>query len=544
MKDLKREESSPSLIAESGKGKETDSGDEALWGPQFSRSEVFARNISMDYIALGIEMLIGVLMLPFNVSRLGQSAYGLWALVASITMYFSMLDLGFGVGQVKFAAEYRARKDSRGLNEIISTLFFFYILIGLAAFAVGTGLAFNLERLFNITAEQAVTGRQVLLIITAYVALGFPVSVFGGIVNGFQRHFLNGYVSIATSVLVAIVNLGVLLAGYGLVELVAATTAVRSLAYLGYRMNAYRAFPALRIRASYVRVARLREITGFSAYILIIDLANKLNYSTDAMVIGVFMSAAAIAIWSVAQRLITTTQSLTMQLNGSLFPIVVDIATLGEADKLRRVFAQATRLSLAMVIPVATALALLAEPLVLAWVGPDFAGSVPIIYVLAAAVIIRVGNSTATTLLKGAGHHRLLAIANISMAVANLALSVALVRRFGLIGVAAGTLIPLAAVSIFALFPAACRRVGLSVREAISEALWPAIWPVIPMVALLMLTRNLGGASLSFILAQSVGAGAVYAATFLWLGISREERAWYFGKIKWLLGGRRATVAA
>lgn len=544
MKDSKLETPSASpTTGQSGEG-DKGGGETAIWGRNFSRSEVFARNISMDYLALGIEMVIGILLLPFNVAHLGQSAYGLWVLVASITMYFSMLDMGYGVAQVKFAAEYRARKDSRGLNEIISTLFFFFTIIGLVAFAVGALLAFNLERFFNITPEQADTGRKVLLIISAYVALGFPFSVFGGIVNGFQRHFLNGYVSIGASVLVAVVNLAVLLAGYGLVELVTATTAVRVLAYLGYRMNAYRAYPALKISARYIRFARLREITGFSAFILVIDIANKLNYSTDTLVIGIFMSTAAIAVWSVAQRLITTTQNLTMQLNGSLFPVIVDIATLGESDKLRQVFAQATKLSLAMVIPVATGLVLLAEPLILAWVGPAFAGSVPIIYILAAAVTIRVGNSTATTLLKGAGHHRLLAIANISMAVANLALSIALVRRFGLVGVAVGTLIPLAVISIFVLFPVACRRVDLSVTTALAQAIWPALWPVIPMAVLLALTRHLAGGSLSFILIQAVGAGMIYALVFLWFGISREERTWYFDKIKWLLGGRRAAVAA
>src|SRR2546423_9195447 len=61
--------------------------DERVWGRSFSLFDVFARNISMDYCALGLEMLVGVVMLPFNVAHLGQSAYGLWVLAASITAY-------------------------------------------------------------------------------------------------------------------------------------------------------------------------------------------------------------------------------------------------------------------------------------------------------------------------------------------------------------------------------------------------------------------------------------------------------------------------
>jgi O-antigen/teichoic acid export membrane protein len=211
--------------------------------------------------------------------------------------------------------------------------------------------------------------------------------------------------------------------------------------------------------------------------------------------------------------------------------------------RLRKVFLQGTRLSLAMVIPIAVALGLLADPLVLAWVGREFADSVPVIYILAAAVIIRVGNSMATTLLKGAGRHSLLAGANLLMALANLGLSIALVGRYGLIGVAMGTLIPLAIVSIFVLFPAACRRVELPISDAVSQGVWPPVWPIIPVALLLLLTRNLIGASLPAVALQAATAGSLYAAIFLWLAISRDERGWYFGKIKQLVRRPRAAVA-
>ena len=53
---------------------------------------------------------------------------------------------------------------------------------------------------------------------------------------------------------------------------------MRVVAYFIYRRNAYRVFPALRIRPSLFRRGRLREVTGFSVYSSIIDWANKLNY--------------------------------------------------------------------------------------------------------------------------------------------------------------------------------------------------------------------------------------------------------------------------
>jgi O-antigen/teichoic acid export membrane protein len=502
------------------------------------------RNVSVNYLVTGSELLIGLFMLPFNVAHLGQSAYGLWVLVASITVYFSMLDLGYGVAQVKFAAQYKAKGDGGALNEIASTMFCVFTAVGLVTYAVAILLALNLEDIFSLTPPQAATGRGVLLLISAYVALGFPFSVFGGIVNGFQRTYLNGIVAFITAFVVAIVNVIVLKAGYGLLGLVAATTTVRILSYFAYAMNAYRAFPALRIRPQSFRWTRLREVTGFSVFILLIDLANKLNYSTDTIVIGIFQSTSAVAIWAVAQRLIEIVQRLTDQLNSVLFPVVVDSSTVQNLDRLQKIFLQGTRLSLAMVIPLATGLALLARPVVLTWVGADFAGSVPVIGILGIAVALRVGNATSAMILKGAGQHRLLAISNTVMAVSNLVLSVLLVQRYGLIGVAVGTLIPMIATSLLVVFPAACRRVKLGRLTVFHQAVWPATWPGIIIAGFLLTTRSLFEPGWAWLFLQAAAAGIIYVGLFLGFAISDSERQWYFATVRKLVGARPQIKSA
>lgn len=500
-----------------------------------SQIKLISRNLSVNYLVTGAELLIGLFMLPFNVAHLGQSAYGLWILVASVTVYFSMLDIGYGVAQVRFTAQYKAKNDIAALNEIASTMFCVFTAVGLLTYLLAMLLAFNLEGFFHLTPLQAATGRNVLLLVSAYVALGFPFSVFGGIVNGFQRMYLNGIVALVTAIVVAVVNVGVLLAGYGLVELVAATTAVRIGSYFAYALNAYRVFPGLRIRLGSFRWIRLKEVTGFSIFILLIDLANKVNYSTDTIVIGAFMGTTAVAVWAVAQRLIEIVQRITDQLNSVLFPVVVDSSTIQHLDRLQKILLQGTRLSLAMVIPLATGMALLSGPLVMAWVGPDFAGSVPIIHILSIAVALRVGNATSSMILKGSGRHRLLASSNITMAASNLVLSVLLVRRSGLVGVAMGTLIPLVVISLLVVFPAACRLVKIRRLDIFRESVWPATWPGIIMAVFLLFTRKVFPPSWPWLFLQAASAITIYASIFLAFAISHTERKWYFAKAREIL---------
>jgi O-antigen/teichoic acid export membrane protein len=496
---------------------------------------VVARNLSTRYLAIATEAALGVIILPFNVGHLGTSAYGLWVLAASLTGYFSVLDMGYSGALVKFVAQYRTRRDVTALNEILSTLFFVFVLAAIVMYGVAGVLALFVDRVFHLAPDQTDTARIVLLVVTLNVAASTAFSVFGGVINGFQRYDLNNVVGTASSIATAMVNVVVLLAGFGLVELVVAMTAVRVLTLWVYRANAYRVFPGLRISASLFRRARLREVTGFSIHMAVIDWANKLNYSVDALVIGAFLNTTAVAVWAIAQRLAELSQRVANQLNDILFPAVVENDTAARLDRLQRIFVEGTKLSLATVVPLSGAMMLLARPLITAWVGPDFGSSVMILQLLSVIVIIRVGNATGMTVLKGAGSHRAVSLANISTALCNVALSVVMVKPFGLLGVAFGTAIPVGIASMFFLFPLACRRVELSVTRAVVRGVWPAVWPGAVMALFIVSTRPLIPPSLVVVGAECVAAGIVYAATFLAFSLNAVERHFYIEKLAHVL---------
>ena len=335
-----------------------------------------------------------------------------------------------------------------------------------------------------------------------------------------------------------------LLAGFSLVQLVAVTTLARVGTYFIYRLNAYKVFPALSLDPRLFLWSRVRELTGFSVYVSIIDWANRLNYSIDAIIIGAYLGAAAVAIWTVPQRLAEMLQRLTNQFNGVIFPAIVESDAGQRPERLRVIFIEGTRFSLAAVVPLAAAMFLLAQPLILAWVGPKFNDSIIVTQVLIAVVAIRVGNATATTVLKGSGRHRFLAFSNASAALANVAISLLLIRRFGLIGQAFGTLIPVAFFSVVILWPAACRRVGIDALEAFRVAVWPTLWPVAVMALVVIPVRDaLPGRLFAVALAGAAGTLA-YAVTFLAFAVKRDERQTYLARATAILRSRRRVPAA
>jgi O-antigen/teichoic acid export membrane protein len=216
---------------------------------------------------------------------------------------------------------------------------------------------------------------------------------------------------------------------------------------------------------------------------------------------------------------------------------------------MQQILLQGTRLSLAMVVPVAATLIVLADPLLRAWLQdkatPAMMGAAPVIQILAVAVAIRVGNATGTTILKGAGRHRMLAFVNLGTGIANVALSIALVGRYGLPGVAVGTLVPIAISSFFILYPAACRRVGLSVWQAATQSVLPALWPA-AVVGLLgvIVARTVPSGTVLAVVLQAAAGGALYLALFFAVAIGRRDRALYTAKAMEVLGRRGMPSAA
>lgn len=512
----------------------------AAWRPGESRLLVFARNLITRYLLLAAVVVIGLIVTPLNIRYLGTDQYGLWALIGSITLYFSVLELGYGGAMVKFVADHRARRDAQGLNEVLSTLFFMFSGLGVLVYLSAVVISFLLPSIFTLDDAQAKTGQIALLIVAVNVSMHFVFAIYGGVINGFERYYINNVVGGSFIVIGAVANVAVLLLGYGLVELVTVTTAVRLIPYWIYRRNAHRVFPELRIRWASVRRDRLRDLTAFSAYFAVIDWSARLAYTTDTIILGVFLNTTAVAVYAVAQKLSDALHKMTNQLHTFLFPAVVQWSVEGESEAQRRMLVTATRFQLSVSMALCGAVAADADVLVRAWVGAEFDLAATVLRVLAAVVVIRTLIAMPSTLLKGTGHHKSVAAASSVAAVANLLLSIVAVKLFGMVGVAWATAIPAAVLGCVFVFPLACRVAGLGVWQGYRQIVWPALWPAVIMIALLAGTRHSlpsasGGASspaaLAFVLPHIALGGVLYAGLFFLVGIDRTERQWFSSAI-------------
>jgi O-antigen/teichoic acid export membrane protein len=460
-------------------------------------------------------------------------------LVASMTYYFQLLDLGYGSGVVRHVTEADARHDIARVNRIMSTFVVVYAGLGLAAAAGVLGLIiWVVPRFPNLDADQIARAQTVLALMGIRIAVGFPMTVFGAATTARQRFALNNTVAVAVALLNGAATYAVLSAGYGLVALVAATTAISLTGYAGYAWTARRAFPELRLRWSAFTRGLVREVTTYSIYIFLVDVAIQIGFNLDNVVIGAALGTSAVGVYAIALRIADYQRQLCNQFNGLLFPVVVRHGAAGRTDALRSVLVDGTRIALTLAVGVTVCVIGFGRPLIHQWMGPGFEGSVFPLYVLALTGVVLVGQGPLGNILLGTGRHRLVAFTALAEALANLALSVVLVRRYGLAGVAIGTAAPVFIANLFVLMPAACRQLGVSVKEfgrLVTTA--PLVGAVPAAMVAIALRLSWPPSSLAATLAEGAITALVYL-TAVWLfGFTLTVRQRYFNEVRRLFPG-------
>jgi O-antigen/teichoic acid export membrane protein len=505
-----------------------------------ARREMFRPTLNLltgtltKYVLLGVNIVIGILLMPFTIHHLGKAEYGLWMLAASMTAYLQLLDLGYGNGLVRQITQADARGDEDEMNVILSTFFVVYCAIGLAALAGVAGLAlFVLPRFPNLSPADVRIGQWILAILGLRIATAFPMSVFGAVTTARQRFALTGWIAIAFAVAQGAATYLVLRAGYGLIALVSTTMLIGLASYAAYASAALSTFPGMRLSVSRFSARQVREVTAFSLYLFVISIAFHVASNVDNVIIGAYVGTSAIALYTVAVRLSDYQRQLCGQFSGLLFPVLVRFDASRDVGAIRATLLDGTRIALGMVGGVTVCLLAFGGELVSLWMGPGFTESIVPLYVLALAGVVVVAQGPTGSILLAAGRHRLVAGASILEIAGNVALSLALVSRFGLTGVAIGTAVPYAILNIAVLVPVVCRMVNVSLISFAVAVGTPTVVAALPAIAAAAFIRaTTTPASLATVIAQSSLVGLIYVVVFCVVGLRASDRARYLGSLR------------
>jgi O-antigen/teichoic acid export membrane protein len=495
----------------------------------------------MNWLAFGTTILAGFSMSPFLVRHLGDSVYGVWILIGSLAGYLGILDFGITPSTVKYVAEYRARGDQEAINRVVSGGLVIFSIAGCLSLVVSVLAAISFNRIFD-SPLNANTAAAVVIIAGVNLAVTFPASVFVGVIRGYQRYDVDSAVTSINIVLRSLVIVWLILAGRGILAL-AAVTFIFDMIRLIYLIRfAYRLNPGILIHWKYVDRKELRRIFGFSVYAFLIVVSRQLIFFTDSIVIGIFLSTSMVTFYFVASRLVLYLRMLVTEMVGVLMPTTSDLGARNDQAGIEQLLAVSTKYMLLIALPVAAVFLTLGRTFIALWMGPGYSGSYSILVILTIAMLAHFMEMPAHTVLLGLCKHRVVAVLTLVQGLANFILSIVLVRRLGVIGVALGTMIPMVLLTGGALAVYFRTFLKLSLPDYLKRSCVSPVLIQAPFVASLLIIRAYSPPTtlVSFFTTTAVACLPYFALTMLVCVTRAERRAFLqaIGKFTLLLRPR------
>lgn len=398
----------------------------------------------LSYVIIVVNMLIGVLYTPILTAKLGQTEYGLYSLVTSVISYLTILDFGFGNAIIIYTTRYRNKNEKDKEQKLHGMFFLIYTIIGIIAGFIGTILWLNVDRLFgnSMSVDELNKAKVLMGILTFNLAITFPLSIFSSIITSYEKFVYSKVLNLARIILNPIIMLVLLNFGIksiGLVILVTVlniTTLILNFIYCKTKLK-------IKLKFGKIDFKLLREIMAYSVWIFLNSIMDKINWSLDQFVLGIYSGSVAVAVYSVASQLNQMYVNFSTAISGVLLPRVTRMENNNASNQeFTDIFIKTGRIQYIVMALIISGFILYGKEFVnIMWVGPEYSESYIIACILMIPSTIPLIQNVGLNILQAKNKYKFRVIVLIVFAIVNVCISIFLTKIYGGIGAALGTAI-------------------------------------------------------------------------------------------------------
>ena len=482
--------------------------------------------VILSYVSELIKILTSLIYTPIMLRLLGQSEYGLYQLVYSVVAYLSLLSLGFTASYVRFFSRYKAKGQENEISRLNGMFLTVFLMIAAIAIICGSIMTINIEGLFKdgLTPDEYSTARFLMMLMVFNLALTFPNSVFTCITSAYEKFFFQRFLFVLQNLLNPFLTLPLLLMGYGSIAMVVVTTVI-TIAHL--ISNIW--FVYFKLHAKFVfrgfNFSLLKEIWEFTFFIFLNQIIDQINWSVDRFLLGRMIGTSAVAIYSLGAQINSMYIMLSTSVSSVFVPKVNKIvAETNDDKKLSEIFNMVGRIQFLILSLVMTGFIFLGQPFMRLWGGKGYEDSYYVALLLIIPVTVPLIQNIGIEIQRAKNKHKARAIVYFCIAIANIFLSIPLIRHNGSIGAAIGTAIALIAGNILFMNWYYYKHIGLDI---------PAFWKnllsfvpafIVPAITGLAIMKYVKVSNLLQLILWAVFYGIVFSISMWFLGLNDSEK--------------------
>lgn len=402
----------------------------------------FSKNVFSSWAALGVRLAIAFLVNPFVIHSLGDGRYGAWALVFSVINYLTIFDLGMRQAVIRFVSKYLGLKDFGNINAVINTSFVLYSMVAAVTVVLSLVLAYFVLGRFSIPPEFLDETRQAFIMIGLNVAVNFFMMSWTESLNAVHRYDIANALAMAEDILRTITVVALLSAGYGMVEMAGAFLGYSAVRQLIAAVWLKRLHPQIRFGPGFFNRATLHEIYSYGYIGFLISIAWLFIANTDNVIVGYFFDVESVTKYAIAGSIVVYMRNIVLAVSFPLRPLISHYEALGRKDNITLIYTRGTKYLTYFTFVMSGMILVFADSFMTLWLGPGYEHTARILRILVIPAAIYLPQTVANSVLYGLSAHKHILYAITAEGLANLVLSLWLLKRFGLDGVAYGTIIP------------------------------------------------------------------------------------------------------
>ena len=401
--------------------------------------------VILSYVTIIVNTLIQLLYTPLLIRNLGQSEYGLYSLVSSIIGYLTVLDLGFGNAIIVYTSKYRAQGKKEEEKKLHGMFKIIFIIIGIVAAILGLILYFNVDNIFGkaMTTKEIEKTKIMMLILAFNLMITFSFSIYNSIISAYEKFIFQKIMALINSIMKPLLMIPLLFMGYKSITLCIVITIINIIVLLS---NYIYCKKKLKISTKYIGFDKVlfKTILGYSIWIFLGVIVDKINWSVDNFVLGAVSGTVAVSIYSLAATLNNLFISISTAISGVLLPKMSKLVAEKASDEiLTKEFIKVGRIQYYIIFLMCSGLILVGKEFFMFWAGNKYVESYYISLLLIIPVCIPLIQNLGISIRQAKNKHKFSSIINVFSAILNIIISIPLAKSYGAIGAALGTTIGL-----------------------------------------------------------------------------------------------------
>ena len=315
---------------------------------------------------------------PIIVRSLGNSDYGIYALVLGFIGYSFSFNLGRPI--TKYIAEFRVTGESQRIREVISASLFLNIVFGVLAVVVICSLAPWLVRsVFKIEQDSQDKTIWALYLASAIIFLSMLNQILSSVIQGVQRFDIYSKVTTASSFALIGGNLVLAYLGYGLLVLLAWNLAVLGIFCVVLGVAAGRLLPEFTLRLKFSGET-LRMVLSFSTATIFYQIFANVLFLFERGWITQRLGTDDLTHYVVPMALAMQLQAFISSLVLVVFPLASELKN--EKEKLLGLYLKATKAVLFIVAFIVGSVIVQSGIFLSLWMGEDFSRQSSLLLIL------------------------------------------------------------------------------------------------------------------------------------------------------------------